>query len=285
MRGTPNEYVSYNINPAESHERFARALHLIRRAWTETRPFGWLGPLLPVPHGFDLAAARAAAARAPSHVRLQPRGRGVRSAQPYRHRLRLAPCRSRRARCSTTAPAPATPVGSPRRRTSFTAPWSMSPTRTTRLLPSLSTPPPRISLVDQNKAVVEGVLQSGYYGADALAQRQRASRARRPHRARPSDRIGRPALDVNVCRTYNARLLPRTASLERSPMPEIVADSPARSCSLLLSGVGIQESQPLGSDLFPPRARGAQEWRCCGDGVPFSQRWICASTISIWRIL
>jgi alkanesulfonate monooxygenase SsuD/methylene tetrahydromethanopterin reductase-like flavin-dependent oxidoreductase (luciferase family) len=84
MRGTPNEYVSYNINPAESHERFARALHLIRRAWTETRPFGWLGPLLPVPHGFDLAAARAAAARAPSHVRLQPRGRGVRSAQPYR---------------------------------------------------------------------------------------------------------------------------------------------------------------------------------------------------------
>ena len=24
-------------------ERFAEALHLIRRAWTETRPFGWLG--------------------------------------------------------------------------------------------------------------------------------------------------------------------------------------------------------------------------------------------------
>jgi alkanesulfonate monooxygenase SsuD/methylene tetrahydromethanopterin reductase-like flavin-dependent oxidoreductase (luciferase family) len=43
MRGTPNEYVTYNINPAESCERFAEALHLIRRAWTETRPFGWLG--------------------------------------------------------------------------------------------------------------------------------------------------------------------------------------------------------------------------------------------------
>jgi len=27
----------------ESRERFAKALHLIRRAWTETRPFGWLG--------------------------------------------------------------------------------------------------------------------------------------------------------------------------------------------------------------------------------------------------
>ena len=43
MRGTPNEYVTYNINPAESRERFAEALHLIRRTWTETRPFGWLG--------------------------------------------------------------------------------------------------------------------------------------------------------------------------------------------------------------------------------------------------
>ena len=43
MRGTANEYVTYNINPAESRERFAEALHLIRRAWTETRPFGWLG--------------------------------------------------------------------------------------------------------------------------------------------------------------------------------------------------------------------------------------------------
>jgi len=39
----------------------------------------------------------------------------------------------------------------------------------------MSTLPPRISLVDQNKAT-EGVRQSGYYGADAVAQRQRTSR-------------------------------------------------------------------------------------------------------------
>ena len=64
-------------------------------------------------------------------------------------------------------------------------------------------------------------------------------------------------LTENITRTYNARLLPKTASLERSLMPEIVADSPAPSCSLLLSGVGIQESQPLAPDLFPPRAREA----------------------------
>jgi hypothetical protein len=40
----------------------------------------------------------------------------------------------------------------------------------------MSTLPPRISPIDQNKAVAEGVLQSGYYGADVVAQRQRSSR-------------------------------------------------------------------------------------------------------------
>ncbi len=43
LRGSPNEYVTYNINPAESRERFAEALQLIRMAWTETEPFGWQG--------------------------------------------------------------------------------------------------------------------------------------------------------------------------------------------------------------------------------------------------
>ena len=36
--------------------------------------------------------------------------------------------------------------------------------------------PPRISLVEQNRAIAEGMRQSGYYGADAVAQRQRTSR-------------------------------------------------------------------------------------------------------------
>jgi len=43
LRGTPNEYVTYNINPAESRDRFEEALALIRRAWTEPEPFGWQG--------------------------------------------------------------------------------------------------------------------------------------------------------------------------------------------------------------------------------------------------
>ncbi len=43
MRGTPNEYVTYNINPEESRERFKEALELIRMVWTEPQPFGWQG--------------------------------------------------------------------------------------------------------------------------------------------------------------------------------------------------------------------------------------------------
>ena len=43
MRGSPNEYVTYNINPSESRARFEESLRLIRMAWTETQPFGWQG--------------------------------------------------------------------------------------------------------------------------------------------------------------------------------------------------------------------------------------------------
>jgi alkanesulfonate monooxygenase SsuD/methylene tetrahydromethanopterin reductase-like flavin-dependent oxidoreductase (luciferase family) len=43
LRGTPNEYVTYNINPSESRERFEEALKLIQTAWTQTEPFGWQG--------------------------------------------------------------------------------------------------------------------------------------------------------------------------------------------------------------------------------------------------
>ena len=43
LRGTSNEYVTYNINPAESRGRFDEALQIIRRAWSEPQPFGWWG--------------------------------------------------------------------------------------------------------------------------------------------------------------------------------------------------------------------------------------------------
>ena len=43
LRGSPNEYVTYNVNPSESRGRFEEALQLIKMAWTETEPFGWQG--------------------------------------------------------------------------------------------------------------------------------------------------------------------------------------------------------------------------------------------------
>jgi alkanesulfonate monooxygenase SsuD/methylene tetrahydromethanopterin reductase-like flavin-dependent oxidoreductase (luciferase family) len=43
LRGTPNEYVTYDVNPAESRARFEEAMALIVRAWTEPEPFGWQG--------------------------------------------------------------------------------------------------------------------------------------------------------------------------------------------------------------------------------------------------
>lgn len=43
MRGSANEYVTYNVNPAESRGRFEESLQLIRKAWTEPQPFGWQG--------------------------------------------------------------------------------------------------------------------------------------------------------------------------------------------------------------------------------------------------
>lgn len=43
MRGSPNEYVTYNSNPSESRGRFEEALGLICKAWSELEPFGWLG--------------------------------------------------------------------------------------------------------------------------------------------------------------------------------------------------------------------------------------------------
>ena len=43
LRGTPNEYVTYNVNPAESRQRFEEAMMLIQMAWREPKPFGWQG--------------------------------------------------------------------------------------------------------------------------------------------------------------------------------------------------------------------------------------------------
>ncbi len=43
LRGTPNEYQAYGVNPAETRERMIEGMELILKAWTEPQPFGWEG--------------------------------------------------------------------------------------------------------------------------------------------------------------------------------------------------------------------------------------------------
>ena len=89
MRGTPNEYVTYNINPSESRERFAEAVHLIRRAWTEMQPFGWLGRYYQY-RTVSIWPRPIQKPHPPMYMSgSSPEAGDVRGAQSYRHRLCL----------------------------------------------------------------------------------------------------------------------------------------------------------------------------------------------------
>jgi alkanesulfonate monooxygenase SsuD/methylene tetrahydromethanopterin reductase-like flavin-dependent oxidoreductase (luciferase family) len=43
LRGTTNEYLSYDLNPTEARERTDEGMELILKAWSEPQPFGWQG--------------------------------------------------------------------------------------------------------------------------------------------------------------------------------------------------------------------------------------------------
>ena len=43
LRGTPNEYLTFGLNPAEARERTTEGMELFLKAWTEPQPFGWQG--------------------------------------------------------------------------------------------------------------------------------------------------------------------------------------------------------------------------------------------------
>jgi alkanesulfonate monooxygenase SsuD/methylene tetrahydromethanopterin reductase-like flavin-dependent oxidoreductase (luciferase family) len=43
LRGTSNEMMTYDLNPAESRERTDEGMELILRAWKEPQPFAWQG--------------------------------------------------------------------------------------------------------------------------------------------------------------------------------------------------------------------------------------------------
>ena len=85
LRGTTNEYLSYDLNPKESRERTDEGMELILKAWTEPQPFGWQGrhfqyrtvSIWPRPQAHRSADLCA---------RHQRRGRRVRRAPPHRPR-------------------------------------------------------------------------------------------------------------------------------------------------------------------------------------------------------
>jgi len=43
LRGTTNEYLTYDLNPKEARERTDEGMALILKAWTEPQPFAWQG--------------------------------------------------------------------------------------------------------------------------------------------------------------------------------------------------------------------------------------------------
>ncbi|HKS89389.1 MAG TPA: LLM class flavin-dependent oxidoreductase [Stellaceae bacterium] len=43
LRGTTNEYLSYDLNPKEARERTDEGMELILNAWNEPQPFAWQG--------------------------------------------------------------------------------------------------------------------------------------------------------------------------------------------------------------------------------------------------
>jgi alkanesulfonate monooxygenase SsuD/methylene tetrahydromethanopterin reductase-like flavin-dependent oxidoreductase (luciferase family) len=43
IRGVPQNYAAYNVDPNESRDRFEEAFHLIVRAWTDQDVFAWSG--------------------------------------------------------------------------------------------------------------------------------------------------------------------------------------------------------------------------------------------------
>lgn len=49
IRGVPQNYAAYNIDPNESHARFAEGVELITKVWTAAEPFAWQGEFYAFP--------------------------------------------------------------------------------------------------------------------------------------------------------------------------------------------------------------------------------------------
>lgn len=176
MRGTPNEYVTYNTNPDESRARFEEALQIIRRAWIEPQPFGWEGRYFqyraisiwprPVqaPHppiymsgSSPESAEFAARHRVSLGLAVTTLDRAAEAAQRYRERAALAGWQ----------PRPEDVLY----RLSFHVADSDAQARADLAESMLR--PQRGSPVKANRLLEAAVATTGYYGASALDQRSR----------------------------------------------------------------------------------------------------------------
>jgi alkanesulfonate monooxygenase SsuD/methylene tetrahydromethanopterin reductase-like flavin-dependent oxidoreductase (luciferase family) len=176
MRGTANEYVTYNINPAESRDRFAEAVHLIRHCWTQSEPFGWAGRYYdyrtisiwprPVQHPHPpifMSAASPESGEFAAHNRL---GVGFAfTTVPYAKKA-VAHYRAC-ARAAGWDPVADDVI--------YRALFHLADSDG-QAFNDMATLPPRVSLTDQNRAISEAARKSGYYGADVVGQTQRNSR-------------------------------------------------------------------------------------------------------------
>ena len=179
MRGTPNEYVTYNTNPSESRARFEEALQIIRMAWTEREPFGWEGRF----YQYRSISIWPRPVQAP-HPPLFMSGSSPESARfAARQRVSLG-------LAVTTLPA-ATEAANLYRTTAHEAGWE--PTRDDVLyrlsfhvadtderaaddFEESHRLPQRLSPIALNRALEATVAETGYYGVDNKRQRARVLR-------------------------------------------------------------------------------------------------------------
>jgi len=176
MRGTANEYVTYDVNPAESRERFAEALQLIRRCWTELEPFGWAGKYYqyrtiaiwprpvqkPQPPIFMSGASPEAGEFAARN------GVGVGFAFTTVPHAKKAVAHYRDcARAAGWEPTADHVI--------YRALFHIADSDE-RAYEEMLTLQPRVNMTDQNKAISAAMRESGYYGSDIVGQTQRNSR-------------------------------------------------------------------------------------------------------------
>jgi alkanesulfonate monooxygenase SsuD/methylene tetrahydromethanopterin reductase-like flavin-dependent oxidoreductase (luciferase family) len=192
MRGTPNEYVTYNINPSESRARFAEALEIIRRAWTEPQPFGWQGRYYQY-RTISIWPRPVQQPHPPIYMSGSSPEAGEYAAQ---NRIGLG-------FAFTTVPLAAKAVRHFRDQ-ARRAGWEPVPEDVmyrigfyvaetdAEAFADMSAAPPRVSLTDSNAAINAAIAETDYYGRDAAQRSRTATRELRDRIEQGQILVGSP---------------------------------------------------------------------------------------------